>query len=103
MTPRRPTWPLTIGRTLWALVFTAGSVTHVVLGGSPTSSAGYAAFGHTTLLPGLARLWEQVVMPDIRAYTLGMAVVEALVAVLICLPGRSCRIGAIAAVAFFAS
>lgn len=93
---------LVILRIFWVVVFAAGSVVHVVLGGSADTAGSYSVFGRTALVPALAKVWDDLVMPNVRALTLMTAAFELGIAVLLCLPGTWRRLGAWAALGFFA-
>lgn len=90
----------TIVRSLFAVVFIGGGVSHVVQG--RTNPDGYAVFGETALWPGLESLWKSFVMPNIGWLTLVLAAFELAVGVGLLLRGRWVQIAVLAILAFFA-
>ncbi len=90
--------PSAIARTLFAIIFVAGCIIHLVMG--RTWPEGYAAFGTTAWTP-LANLWSSFVMPNIAWLTVAMALIELTFAVGLFLGGRAARFGAGGACIFF--
>ncbi|MDN5557966.1 MAG: hypothetical protein L0G23_00805 [Ruaniaceae bacterium] len=63
-----------IVRGLFAVIFVAGGVAHLVLG--RVAPEGYAVFGETALLPWLSALWGSFVMPNIGWLTIVLGIFE---------------------------
>ncbi len=61
-------------RGLFAVVFIAGGIAHLVLG--RVHPEGYAVFGDTALLPWLGSLWSSFVMPNIGWLTIVLGAYE---------------------------
>lgn len=85
-------------RSLFAVVFIAGGISHIVLG--RVSPEGYAAYGDTAWPDALAVLWHEFVMPNIGWLTLVLAVFEIAVGVGLLLRGRAVQLAAIGALGF---
>ena len=68
---RRYQW---IIRLLFAVIFIAGGIAHLVLG--RVEPEGYAVFAETALLPWLSELWVSFVMPNIGWLTIALGIYE---------------------------
>ena len=90
----------TVARSLFAVVFIGGGVSHIAVG--RVGADGYAVFGDTALWGWLADLWESFVMPNIGWLTLVLAVFEIAVGVLLLLDRGRVRFAVVAILAFFA-
>lgn len=89
----------TVARSLFAVVFIAGGVSHIALG--RIDPAGYAVFGETALWLWLASFWKSFVMPQIGWLTLVLAVFEIAAGVFLLLDGSRVRVAVVAILAFF--
>lgn len=89
---------ITAIRTLFGLVFVAGSVVH--LRNALANPSSYEAFG-ATAWPPLDALWADFVMPNIGWLGLCMAAFELVMGVAAWLPGRWNRISVIGLACFF--
>lgn len=96
---RRP-WARTVLRTALVIVFVGGGVSHLVLG--TVQPEGYAAFGTTSLLPGLSSLWSSFVMPNIRLLTIVLAALEMTAGIGLTLAGRAQQLAACGMCVFYA-
>lgn len=86
-----------IVRGLFAAIFVAGGIAHLVLG--RVAPEGYAVFGDTALLPWLSALWDSFVMPNIYWLTIALGIFEIAVGLGILLR-RTARLAAWGMVAF---
>lgn len=89
----------TVMRTIFGVVFVAGSGVHLYLG--LTSPSLYATFANTAW-PPLNAIWTGFVMPNITWLALCMAAFELAVGVAAWLPGHWNRLAALAMTCFFA-
>lgn len=89
-----------IVRTLFAVVFLGGGMSHIVQGRVAPES--YGAFGDTALWPWLSELWESFVRPNIGWLTLALAAFEIAVGVCLLSSGIRVRVAVVAILAFFA-
>ena len=90
----------TVVRSVFAVVFVAGGVSHIALG--RVGAEGYAVFGHSALWGWLAHVWGSFVMPHIGVLTLVLAVFEIAVGVFLLLDRGRVRCAVMAILAFFA-
>jgi hypothetical protein len=81
----------TFTRTFVALWYLLGWVSHVYL--AFFSPETYRVFGATALIPGVAGLWQTLVMPNIVMLALLLAGFEVLVGVLLISRGRWVKLG----------
>lgn len=86
-------------RSLFALVFVGGGVSHLALG--RIGADGYAVFGDTALWVWLASLWESFVMSQIGWLTLVLALFQIAAGVLLLLDRGRVRVAVVAILAFF--
>lgn len=89
-----------LARTALCAAFIGGGISHFILGSTDPSS--YADFSATTLLPALQDLWANIVMPNIRAFTAALGVLEIAAGIGIALTGRVQRAAAFGMLVFFA-
>lgn len=89
-----------IARIVFAVIFVAAGVVHIVLGRSAPDS--YAVFSRTALVPGLAQLWDSVVMPHIGVLTLVLATIQIAAGVGLLLAGRTVQVAAWVILGFLA-
>ena len=81
----------TFTRTFVALWYLLGWVSHIYL--ALFAPETYRVFGATALVPGGAALWQNLVMPNIRALALVLVVFEIVVGSLIISRGRWVKLG----------
>lgn len=89
----------TIIRTLFALIFIGGGISHLILGRS--AGSGYAVFGDTALLGWLTQLWSGFVMPNIGWLTILLALFELSIGIGLLLNGRLVKAAVAAMLVFF--
>lgn len=82
----------TIIRTLFAVIFIGGGISHFYLGRA--MPADYAGFGETALLGWLTELWAGFVMPNIGWLTIAIGIFELACGIGLLLGGRSTRVAA---------
>lgn len=89
----------TVVRSLFAVIFIGGGVSHIVQG--RVGAEGYAVFGDTTLWVWLTNLWESFVMPNTGWLTVVLAILEMAAGILLLVAGRRRRVAVVAILAFF--
>ena len=87
-------------RTLFAVIFIAGGVVHLVLG--RLAPEAYAAFAETPLFPWLGALWTSFVMPNIGWLTVVCAALELAAGVALLRGGTAARVATFGVLGFFA-
>ncbi len=88
----------TYARTFVALWYLLGWLSHVYL--AIFAPETYRVFGNTALIPGFAKLWQTLVMPNIVGLALALAGFEVLVGGLLASYGRWVKIGLILSLLF---